>query len=730
MTGTLTVRDRDGILAHLPAAYVQQHTTLAYAVTSYGAQGQTVYSSHSLVDQGTTRAGVYVPGSRGTDANTFYVICQHAPDHHDPERIDRTPVAVLTDILTRPVDRTTAAEIARRAGADETRSLAWVGTQWDLLTAEYSRHRATDTLTRLLPADVAAASGRRARLRPADGAWCGPWSWPGTTRTRCSPKPSPAAACTTRTPSPTCCATASGCSTTAAALPNGRCATATGPPSPHRGPARSAHYAQVLAAAATARQTELGDRAAADPPAWALAAPALGPAPTDPLQRAEWVRRAGIVAAYRDLHAIPETQLSIGEAPSRERAFHHALWRQALTALGHPADALDYATASDAELREMRDAWRRAQAWEPQFVAADLHNARELAEEYRRDAVIWRAGLDRHPVGSPERDLAERDVAAAEHLPRSPPPGSRRLERIQAVRTDWLERTRELQERAAFAGDELERRGLDRDTADPVGEQQELFTIGNGEPAAVADADCRSAGVASDADAATSAAQTMRGLDPAQRQFDLDGVATAPCPRPRLPSGWPPSTRPPSTTSTDAPSVSRDETTARAPVGAPSWPWTTRSMPPANRCRSRRSRPHRTGMPSCSPRPNGPPNGNGSSPPCSRCNPRPSTSRPRSHCTSTTLPATRRAAAQSTPPPSGPRTRPPSRTPRSPSPRPPGKPRSSPRCVPNSTPEQAPWRARPSLARPTRTTKTSTSGHPATTSTRAPTSTQGQGLST
>ena len=51
LTGTLTVRDRDGILAHLPAAYVQQHTTLAYAVTSYGAQGQTVDTSHSLVDQ-------------------------------------------------------------------------------------------------------------------------------------------------------------------------------------------------------------------------------------------------------------------------------------------------------------------------------------------------------------------------------------------------------------------------------------------------------------------------------------------------------------------------------------------------------------------------------------------------------------------------------------------------------------------------------------------------------
>jgi len=56
----------------------------------------------------------------------------------------------------------------------------------------------------------------------------------------------------------------------------------------------------VLATAATARQTEFGEPAAADPPAWALAVPALGPASLDPRQRVEWVRRAGIVAAYAD----------------------------------------------------------------------------------------------------------------------------------------------------------------------------------------------------------------------------------------------------------------------------------------------------------------------------------------------------------------------------------------------------------------------------------------------
>ena len=398
LTGSLTVRDRDGVRAHLPARYVAEHTTLAYAVTAYGSQGLDVDSSHNLVDRGTDRAGVYVPGTRGRDANTFYVICQHQPDHHDPERIDRTPVAVLTDILTRPDDGTTAAELARRAGAEETRSLAWVGTQWALLTADHIRHRATDTLAGLVAPDVL----RRAvdepgydRLMAAMQAMELAGHNPRAVLTEAVARGSLHTAHSVsdvlryrirllenggRTPER---AVRDGDWTTFIAR--------------WAGPVGD--YVQVLAAAATARQTELGARAAADPPAWAVAAPGLGVPPVDPAQRAEWVRRAGIVAAYRDLHGVPDGQLSIGEAPSPQRAFHHALWRQALTALGHPSDALDYATATDAELREMRDAWRRAQTWAPPYVADKLHDAREMAEEYRRDAVIWRAGLRPAPAG-------------------------------------------------------------------------------------------------------------------------------------------------------------------------------------------------------------------------------------------------------------------------------------------------------------------------------------------
>ena len=517
-TGTLTVRDRDGIRAHLPADYVRHHTTLAYAVTSYGAQGQTVYSTHDLVDQGTTRAGVYVPGSRGADANTFYVICQHAPDHHDPERIDRTPVAVLTDILTRPVDRNTAAEIARRGGIEETHSLAWVGAQWDLLTAERSRHRATDTLNRLLPDEVAQrlvdepGYGRlMSALRSMELAGHEPQAVLTSVAGRRSLHDAVSISDVLRYRIQL---LDNGSRAPERTVRDGDWATFA---APWTGPVGD--YAQVLATAATARQTELGERAAADPPAWALAVPALGPAPVDPRQRVEWVRRAGIVAAYRDLHAIPERQVSIGEAPSRERAFHHALWRQALTALGHPVDALDYATASDAELREMRAAWRCAEAWAPEFVAADLHTARAFAEDYRRDTVIWRASVDRHPAGSPEREVDERDLAAAERLAAVSAARVEALERIQAVRTDWFERHRELHERAAFAGDELERRGLDRDPAAIIGEQQELFRLPDGEHAT----DEAQAG----ADSAATPATPVRGLDPAQQKLALDEVPRA-----------------------------------------------------------------------------------------------------------------------------------------------------------------------------------------------------------
>ena len=509
--GTLVVRDKHGLVAHLPRDYVAQDTTLAYAVTSYAAQGVTTYSSHDLVDRNTSKAGLYVPATRGRDCNTLYVVCEQEPDHHTPERLDRAALDVLADILTRPVEGAVAAELARRDGIEEGKSLAWVGTQWDLLTGEYGRDRYTDALTAMLgnqrmdqvvdepgygrlmsavrgmelaghdPAAVLVAAVNRGSLGDAN-------SISDVLRHRVGLLETEG-----RRPEREVAHGQWGSFTTPIEGPVGR-------------------YADALAAAATERQLELGARAAADPPAWALEAPTLGtPPPEDnPRERDEWVRRAGIVATYRDLHAIPDEQLSIGGAPDRGREFHHALWRQAQAALGHPADVLDYAAASDGELRAMRDAWRREQSFAPEFVGPELAAARELAEDYRRDVVIWRAGLDQHQPGSSERDHAGRDLAAAEQLAAVYAARVAALSEVQAVREDWFTGSRDVRERARFAGDELERRGQDRDPVTPTVEQGALFDIAGQEPSET-----------------RARSHHGRAIDPAQQQFDLDGVPSA-----------------------------------------------------------------------------------------------------------------------------------------------------------------------------------------------------------
>lgn len=479
-TDALRVQDRNGLVAHLPRDYVNAHTTLAYAVTGHAAQGVTRWSSHSLIDEKTSRELGYVAGTRGREANTFYVTCRRDPDQHSPERLDRGAVDVLADVLTRPVEGLVAAEIARRHGVEEGRSLAWVGTQWDLLTSEYGRLRYTATLTGLLGAERAdalvaepgferlMAAVRRMELGGHDpdallaqvvsrGRLDNAHSVSDVLRHRIGLAESDG-----RRPERD--------------VRGGDWTRLTQPVEGAVG-----GYVRLLAWAATARQHELGERAAADPPTWALEAKLLGPVPADQHQRGEWVRRAGIVAAYRDLHAVPDTQISLGPAPNKNRAFHHVLWQQAYAALGHPADALDYAAAGDVELRGMRQAWAHARTYAPEYVAGQLAEARERAEDYRRDAVIWEAGLHQHPAGSPERSRAEADLAAARHLAAVGAARVGALEEIHRERRRWYQRTETVRERARFAGDELERRGRDRDTAVPVGEQAELFPVGEPE---------------------------------------------------------------------------------------------------------------------------------------------------------------------------------------------------------------------------------------------------------
>jgi conjugative relaxase-like TrwC/TraI family protein len=103
--GSLTVRhDTHGGRITLPAEYTSRSVELGYACTGHRAQGLTVDTSHGILDESTTRSSAYVLGSRGIEANHFYVISDIAQ-----------PVAEVLDRISANTDDPAAAHDVIRA---------------------------------------------------------------------------------------------------------------------------------------------------------------------------------------------------------------------------------------------------------------------------------------------------------------------------------------------------------------------------------------------------------------------------------------------------------------------------------------------------------------------------------------------------------------------------------------------------------------------------------------
>ena len=150
------------------------------------------------------------------------------------------------------------------------------------------------------------------------------------------------------------------------------------------------------------RVSELGERAAQNPPEWAAR---LGPVPTDTVGRAEWTDRAALVASYREAFSI-EGSDPIGQAPPPARPEARRWWTAAQAALtGHQLPA---GWASDEDLAQRVAAGDRAEMDRPALV--DLAGAAQSERDLQAELVYatedqWRARTD--PTITPE------DVAAA-----------------------------------------------------------------------------------------------------------------------------------------------------------------------------------------------------------------------------------------------------------------------------------------------------------------------------
>lgn len=85
-------RKNPGTVA-LPSEYVGEHAHLSYAATAYGVQGATVDSSHTMLSEATSAAGIYVGMTRARQTNRLHLVAEDMADARSQfiEAMERDP---------------------------------------------------------------------------------------------------------------------------------------------------------------------------------------------------------------------------------------------------------------------------------------------------------------------------------------------------------------------------------------------------------------------------------------------------------------------------------------------------------------------------------------------------------------------------------------------------------------------------------------------------------------
>jgi hypothetical protein len=222
-------------------------------------------------------------------------------------------------------------------------------------------------------------------------------------------------------------------------------------------------YLDTLADAADDRTRELGEEVLAEPPQWAIEA--FGPAPETGTEQAAWVRKAGIVAAHRELTGQEDPTLAIGEAPKSGQVETYASWRAAWRALGRPEAARDELEMSDGQLRLRIRAYEREEAWEPRYVGNELAGTTQAASKQRHEAELRdaAAAVEADPA---QRERFEQEAAQARALAHVLDQRATELSEADRVRGLWYAHTAETRAAADRARAELAVRDVDSNTVD------------------------------------------------------------------------------------------------------------------------------------------------------------------------------------------------------------------------------------------------------------------------
>jgi conjugative relaxase-like TrwC/TraI family protein len=153
--------------AVLPAAYVEQHVDLGYAVTAHRAQGITVDTAHVVVTPSSTRENLYVAMSRGRESNIAYVALDQPDDSHTtPEPDDVNARTILLGVLKRS-GASLSAHQTIEAEHELYGSIGRLAAELETIAADAQHDRFVEVLRRSgLTADQLAAATESAAFGP------------------------------------------------------------------------------------------------------------------------------------------------------------------------------------------------------------------------------------------------------------------------------------------------------------------------------------------------------------------------------------------------------------------------------------------------------------------------------------------------------------------------------------------------------------------------------------
>jgi conjugative relaxase-like TrwC/TraI family protein len=464
--GGLTVEPaKGGDRIQLPASYVHQHLTLAYASTVHAAEGRTVDTAHGVVSAGTDANALYVQLTRGRDGNTAWVVTRHtnqaAPVGEAQDVEHRAAKAVMADILGRAEEqRGPLAELA-----EEQEQAASVMTGLERL-AEESRLAIAGRTSNLL--DMAAATGAI------------------TDEQRAALAADPAMGGLDRVLRQAEVAGKDPAQVLSRALQGRTLDSATSPASVlhHRiregnnlAPRLESAHDLVprglseewqtrlsrLAEDVDSRRRELGARAATERPEWAVKA--LGPVPEDVVARQEWESRAAWAAAHREANEHEDALDPLGPVPAAGLVEKHALWRTAHVALALPDRMPEEAQMSDGALRNRVAAYDRERVWAPRWVGDELSATAEAENRRRTDAGLWAERAEREDLPEVEREQLRQAAREAEREVAELADKRAQLEEADRARTEWFLHTAKTRDAHERAKAELAARGVS--LADP-----------------------------------------------------------------------------------------------------------------------------------------------------------------------------------------------------------------------------------------------------------------------